>query len=233
MTRFYFNGESCRDYGIYVSGSGTFNAPELDVTTYEIPGKNGDLVISNGRYKNIEVVYPAFIRNNFRYNAARARAWLLSPQGYCRLSDDYHPYEFRIARFKGPIDFDMRFLNLGGECDLIFDCKPQRFLTSGEQEKVFLAANTLTNLTLFPAKPMITVYGTGSGTVTIGDTMVELSGISDYITLDCDLQDAYKGTENCNSKMTGIFPTLEPGDNVVNFTGNITGLKIIPRWWTL
>lgn len=233
MTRFYFNGESCRDYGIYVSGSGTFNAPELDVISYEIPGRNGELIISNERYKNLEVVYPAFIRSNFRYNAARARAWLLSPQGYCRLSDDYHPYEYRLGRFKGPIDFDMRFLNMSGECNLIFDCKPQRYLTSGEQAKIFAAANTLANPTLFPARPLITVYGTGSGTITIGETTVTLAGISSYVDLDCELQDAYKGTTNCNDLMTGTFPVLDPGNNVVNFTGDITGLKIVPRWWTL
>lgn len=233
MTRFYFNGESCRDYGIYVSGSGTFNAPELDVTSYEIPGRNGDLIISNGRYKNIQVVYPAFIRSNFRHNAARARAWLLSPQGYCRLSDDYHPYEFRLARFVGPIDFDMRFLNQSGECALTFNCKPQRFLTDGERELTFASAGTLVNPTRFKACPLIKVSGTGGGSVTIGETTVTLDGISEYMMLDSDLQDAYKDTVNCNSLMTGSFPVLNPGENVISFSGGITSLIITPRWWTL
>lgn len=233
MTRFYFNGKSCRDFGIYVSGSGTFNAPELDVTTYEIPGRNGDLVISNGRYKNIQVVYPAFIRSNFKHNAARARAWLLEPQGYCRLSDDYHPHEFRLARFVGPIDFDMRFMNWSGECALTFDCKPQRFLISGEEKRTFTEATVLRNDTLFKAKPLLTVYGSGSGQVTIGSTTFSLSDISDHVTIDCDIQDAYKGTENKNNTMTGSFPVLEPGDNIIAFSGGVEKIDIIPRWWTL
>lgn len=233
MTRFYFNGKSCREFGIYVSGSGTFNAPELDVTSYEVPGKNGDVVISNGRYKNINVAYPAFIRSNFRHNAERARAWLLQPQGYCRLSDDYHPYEFRLARFVGPIDFDMRFLNRSGECVLNFDCKPQRFLTSGEEKRTFEAASSIRNETLFDAKPLIVVFGSGSGQITIGGSTVSFSDISDFVTLDCDLQDAYKETLNKNSTMTGAFPVLSPGDNVVSFSGGVTKIEIIPRWWTL
>lgn len=233
MTRFYFDGKSCRDFGIYVSGSGTYNAPELDVTTYEIPGKNGDLVISNGRYKNIIVPYPAFIRNDFRHNAERARAWLLSPRGYRRLSDDYHPHEFRLARFAGPIDFDMRFMNRSGECTLNFDCKPQRFLTSGEEKRTFSASSSLWNDTLFDAKPLITVYGSGSGQITIGDTTVSFSDIADYVVLDCEIQDAYKGTLNKNSTMTGSFPVLHPGNNIVSFSGGVTKIEIIPRWWTL
>lgn len=233
MTRFYFNGKSCRDFGIYVSGSGTFNAPELDVTSYEIPGRNGDLVISNGRYKNIQVAYPAFIRSNFRHNAAAARAWLLQPEGYCRLSDDYHPYEFRLARFSGPIDFDMRFMNRSGECTLTFDCKPQRFLTSGEDKRTFESNAALRNDTLFRAKPLITVYGSGSGQITIGSTTVSFSDISEFVVLDCDIQDAYKNTLNKNSTMTGAFPVLDPGDNVIAFSGGVTKIEIVPRWWTL
>ena len=222
MTRFYFNGKSCREFGIYVSGSGTFNAPELDVTSYEIPGRNGDLVISNNRYKNIQVVY-----------AAKARAWLLKPEGYCRLSDDYNPHEFRLARFVGPIDFDMRFMNRGGECALAFDCKPQRFLFSGEEKREFEEPSTIWNETAFDAKPLITVYGSGAGQITIGDTTVSFSDISDYVTLDCDIQDAYKGIQNKNSTMTGSFPVLHPGENLVTFSGGVTKIEIIPRWWSL
>lgn len=233
MNRLFFNGKNCREFGIYVSGSGTFNAPELDVTSYEIAGKNGNVIVSNNRYKNIEVSYPAFIRHDFALNAAKAREWLLKPQGYCRLSDDYHPYEFRLGRFVSPLDFDVRFLNRGGECTLTFDCKPQRFLVDGEYQRTFTAAGTLFNITPFPAAPLITVCGSGEGEIVVGDTTVELSGISEYITLDCDIQDAYKGALNMNDAMTGSFPLLKEGENIISFSGGITSVKIIPRWWTL
>ena len=233
MNRFYFNGESCSKYGIYVSGDGTFNATELDTTSYQIPGRNGDLVISNGRYKNIILTYPAFIRQNFAANAGKARAWLLSPQGYCRLSDDYHPYEFRLGRFKGPMDFDMRFLNLSGECEISFDCKPQRFLVSGEKALHFDAADAIVNPTGFEALPQIKVYGDGDGTLTCGSTTLTLSAIDEYIVLDSEIQDAYKDTLNRNAMVSGEFPTLQSGENTVSWSGGITGIDITPRWWTL
>ena len=52
---FVFGGKFSKDYGLYVSGSGTFNAPERDVELVEVPGKNGSLVLDNGRFKNITV----------------------------------------------------------------------------------------------------------------------------------------------------------------------------------
>ena len=69
--------------------------------------------------------------------------------------------------------------------------------------------------------------------MTIGDTTVRFSEISDFVVLDCDLQDAYKNLENKNSTMTGSFPGLAPGENIVTFSGGITKIEIIPRWWTL
>ena len=63
-----FNGKSFMDYGVYISGDGTFNAPERDTTKIEIPGRNGTLTVDKGRYKNLPVKYPAFIVHDFNAN---------------------------------------------------------------------------------------------------------------------------------------------------------------------
>ena len=58
--------------------------------------------------------------------------WLLgSPMQYQRLEDDYHPDEYRMAIFTGPLDFDTRFLNRSGETTLNFNCKPHRYIKAG------------------------------------------------------------------------------------------------------
>ncbi|MBR5931241.1 MAG: hypothetical protein IKZ95_04355, partial [Lachnospiraceae bacterium] len=58
---FVFGGQDSRNYGIYISGSGVFGAPERDGSKVSIPGRNGEMFLDNGRYKNIEIKYPAFI----------------------------------------------------------------------------------------------------------------------------------------------------------------------------
>lgn len=233
MNRIIFNGKSSSEYGLYVSGEGTFNSPELDTISYSIPGRSGDIIVSNKRYKNVLVKYPAFIRANFKVNASKARAWLLQPQGYSRLEDSYHPDEFRMAKFSGPLDFEMRFLNQSGTCELLFDCKPQRFLTIGEVPMNMEAGAAINNPTLFYALPLIKVSGTGAGTLTVGQHTVSFNDIDEYVILDCDSQNAYKGFENKNSTMTGAFPELAPGENIVSWDGGITAVEITPRWWTV
>ena len=60
-----FNGQSLRDFGVYISGLNTYNAPSRDVDSVKVPGRNGTLTMDNGRYNNINVTYPAFICNNY------------------------------------------------------------------------------------------------------------------------------------------------------------------------
>lgn len=232
MHKFWYNGRMSSDFGIYISGSGAFNAPERDVEVISIPGRNGDLIIDNGRFKNVTGSYPAFIRALFRERAAGARDWLCGSFEYKRLEDSYYPGFFRMARFVGPMDFTTRFLNRSGEMELTFDCKPQRYLKSGERVIMADRAVKLYNPTSYGALPYIRVYGT-SGSIAVGNTIMHISDIDGYIDLDSETQNAFKGIKNCNNKISNIFPVLEPGENGISLMGNITKIEITPRWWTV
>ena len=107
-------------------------------------------------------------------------------------------------------------------------------MKSGEATKTLTGSGTLTNITKFDALPIITVYGSGVGTVTVNDTTVSISEIDSYIVLDCELMDAYKGTVNKNPYISAVdFPVLKAGVNNISFTGGVTSLDIVPRWWTI
>lgn len=224
-------GRNLADFGVYISGEGTYNAPERSITEEVVPGRNGSLIIDNGRYQNIEVSYPAFIIRDFPRNMAGLRSYLASLRGYSRLEDSYHPDEYRMAALSGGIDVQTSgYMNREGQFTLTFNCKPQRFLRSGEYAIPVTSGATVYNPTLFDAKPLIRVYGKGSITVN-GETM-EWSGSSEYVDIDCDIQDCYYMGANMNNYVTGDFPVLSPGDNVIAFTGS-TSVRITPRWWIL
>lgn len=239
MKKFWFAGQCSANFGLIASGSGTFNAPERDVEVISVVGRSGDLIRDNGRFKNVTVTYPVSICKDFLGRAAAAREWLLSDPGYKRLEDEYNPDIFRLAMFKGPLKFDVTFLNRAGETTLSFDCKPQRFLKSGEFPIVLESSGILLNPTTFPALPLLTVYGTGSGTVTVGDVTVEIKSNDDHIVLDSEMQDAYRvadsgAYENKNACIYAPeFPQLPAGETTINWTGDISRIEIIPRWWTL
>lgn len=85
----------------------------------EIPG-SGAMVRDNGTYKNITVSYPAFIHKDFLRNTDGAHVAPRLSDDIPKVEDDYHPDEYRMAVFTGPLDFDTRFLNRSGEMTLNF-----------------------------------------------------------------------------------------------------------------
>lgn len=239
MKQFWFDGIGSAQLGLHVTGSATYGAPERDMEMISIPGRNGDLIIDKGRYKNIPVSYPVSIPRNFPERAEEVRAWLLSRPGYRRLEDDYDPEHFRLAAYKGPLGLEAGVLNRTGEGTISFDCKPQRFLKAGAMPVTFYGAGMLRNPTLFPAKPLISVSGAGEGVLTVGKVTVEVLELDGTIILDCESMAIYAMGDSgaLEDKSYGVvaaaFPELQCGDVAISFDGGIEEVEIIPRWWTL
>lgn len=227
-----FNNVNSNTYGVYISGTGVFNAPARDREFVQVPGRNGDIILDHGRYQNIEITYPAFIVRNF---AANIRTWcnkLLEPTEYVRLEDTYHPDEFRLAVLSQGMQVDPVAWLAAGSFDLTFNCRPERFLKSGENATTFLVSGSISNPTEMPAKPLIRVYGSGSFTVN-GTTITVASHSLAYIDIDCDLQEAFCGSVNANQYISASeFPVLDSGANSVALNG-VTKVEITPRWWQL
>ena len=135
---FTFGTINSADFGIYIGGEGTFNAPERRGEMITIPGKNGALFLDEGAFENIELTYPAFNYEEdletFRTKLADLRNALCSQIGYQRLADTFHPDEYRLAVFKSGLDVSPIKYNTASEFNIVFDCKPQRFLVDGDRE---------------------------------------------------------------------------------------------------
>lgn len=129
---FTYNGRRSSDFGVFISGTETFGAPERDVERVTIPGKNGDVLLDNGRYKNIRQTYPAFIPKTFDTDIGAFRAFIASNPGYRRLEDTYHPDEYYKAAFIDGLEAETGILNHSGQFDINFERLPERWLKSGE-----------------------------------------------------------------------------------------------------
>lgn len=129
-----FDGINSADYGVILSGGGTYATPERDVTVVSVPGRNGDVILDNGRYNNIQIVYTAGISKGFETKFLPFIGALKAVKGYARLFDSYHPEEFRLASFRSELVPEVGTIMRSGHFELVFDCMPQRFLKSGEQE---------------------------------------------------------------------------------------------------
>ena len=129
---FVFNGKKSSDFGVWCSGDGLYRLPERDVEYIAVPGRNGDLAVDNGRWMNVEVTYSCFIPKHFREHYSDLVSWLASQKGYGRLEDARHPEFYWLARMDADVDPKMVVADDGGTFTLTFNCKPQRFLKSGE-----------------------------------------------------------------------------------------------------
>lgn len=173
-----FDGESSRNYGVYITGEAVFNAPARAVEMITIPGRNGAFALDKGHFENIEVTYPAGIYADNEEDFAEAisdfRNFLCSRSGYCRLTDDYNADEYRLAIYKSGLEVEPAQLK-AGEFNITFECKPQRFLTSGETAVTVANNGTITNPTLFDSKPLLLCDG--YGTIGVNGEMITIENI--------------------------------------------------------
>lgn len=159
---FKFNEVSSEDLGLFIQVPPSYTFPTRDISSVTIPGRNGDLYIDNGSYKQSERTYSVAAKimpgSNIYSHAGKVVEWLNSTKGkYFRLEDSYDNDVFRMATFisSGSVTnyYDEAFA-----FNISFKCKPQRFLKSGELEITFTGNDSyITNPTGYESKPDIKV----------------------------------------------------------------------------
>lgn len=236
MNTFTLGGKCSADFGIIMTKPPALVSPERDVEAHPVPGRSGNIIMDNGRYKNVTVPYECALippdDMDFRTAAILVVDFLKPFSAYKRLENTYDPSHFRLARVSSAISVES-IVEQAGTFKIQFDCVPQRYLVEGETEISMASAGTLINPTAEDAQPLITVYGSGEGTLVIGDRTVVINELAGTLILDCKNQNAYYGAENLNGTIRAIpFPVLVPGENAISWTGGVTNIKIIPRWWT-
>lgn len=232
----FFDGVDLADFGALLLVGNVFASAARKYDTIEVPGRSGSLIIAQGGYQNVTRTYDVFFHGETaRENSARLRTFLNSRTGYKRIEDTLYPGEYVLGCFQGGLDSaytnNIKYVRYV----LSFNCKPQRFLKSGEQARAFAADGIIVNPEDTEALPLICVMG--NGTVTVNGKAVTVTGNADSFTvIDSEIQDAYRHSENRNAYITledGEFPVLKPGENLISLGAGIACVEIRPRWWRL
>jgi len=210
--------------------------PTRKGTVIPIAGTNREVVEMEDAWECYDQPYTMVVGNGSEdcvNSGIDAVAAVLSKKGWQTLADDYDTTHFRLAYFKDSWEVENRYTRLG-KFDIIFRCRPERFLNSGSEAVAVLSGGTITNPTAYKAKPLIHITGVNSGTLTVNGTTMSFTGIVDYLNIDCDTMNVYRlPSENRNDLMTGNFPVLDSGSNSVSFTGGIASVSITPRWYVI
>ena len=243
MNGFTYNGINSIDMGLKIISKNVFSSPAYDMTFQAIPGRNGDLILPNGRYPNIQITYSVFLPAKSKVELStkinNIKGWLYGGMvEYHILTDTYDTQYFRYGVFNSGLDIEDE-LNKIGVFTVSFSCKPFKYTNAGQQTLNIAFSNTsVTNPTAFDSLPYMKIYGSGTGNLTLtnssGSSSWYFLSISSYIEADSELMNFYKGSSPLNSSVSGTgFPMLTPGVNTFTFSGNITKIELIPRWRSL
>lgn len=233
MNQITYNGTPLYTFGVYYDSSLSYISPEKDYELVEVLGRDGALAIYNDRFRTVELSIPCYIKSNFITNYRNLMSFLNSQKGYQRLELTQEPNHFRKGLLMALTEPDTGQFIRDGQFTITFTCMPQRWLKTGENWVSFTADGTITNPTLFDAKPIIRIYGAGE--VGIGSETIKLTQAgTNYVDVDCDIMDAYEGSTNMNQYLQVTdFPVLHSGSNGVTLGTGVTKVEIMPRWFEI
>lgn len=233
-----FNGKKSTDMGVSLMEIPVRKRPELKGKEIDVPGRSGKLWQSEDAYDDIE--FNILMRTVPGADFIAIRSWLTGT-GDLIISDMQDRF-YRSARLNAETEYS-RYLP---KCSMWkFDLRvvAPPFLyhvpASGESgDDIPLDGNpdTVTNPGTYKSAPRIKIAGTGTVVLTIGTQIVEVEDLSGGIILDSELGECFNldETQLKNSVVTLMdedFPTLQPGTNIISWTGTgVTGITITPRW---
>lgn len=236
--------------GVVIQTPPIYEFPLRRVNVVQINGRNGDVVIDKNTFDNSVREYNIAAvlgtsEDAFVLKARELVDWLSLSSGYARLEDSYEPLYFRLAMFRSGGQIP-NFYNKATAINLKFECKPQRFLKSGETPVTITDGVwfNVINDTKYIALPEITITGTDvnvqlkSGTIVepVGDIVSSITIYGETVSakIDSELQDCYDDSEFLNNRViaTNGFPKLYPGNNWI-FVSLGAVVTIKPRLWVL
>ena len=241
-------GTSSKDVGMVVEHYPSVTIPQKQQEIQQVPGRNGDIVLSTGAYQNYTQSYQVFLDSKYlgglETAIPRITDWLMGNEGYQRLEDSYFPGVYRMAYYAGGAEFVSVF-NEYGEGTLTFNCAPEKYYKYGDEPITMTQGKTLVNPSAFKAMPKILfdlpTIG-GSGTLSVNGETVTLNAgdVSEQgtvtIIIDTKLHKIYEqeSGDSLSYRFSGDYEDLKLGkQSVVTWTGNLQNVRIIPRWWTI
>ncbi|MGN1021407.1 MAG: phage tail protein [Aristaeellaceae bacterium] len=204
--------------------------PSERVTFTDVPGRSGSLTQLEGDdvYDDMVLTATCLIADPARI--PEIAAWL---RGSGTVTFANRQGGFYHARVVNQIPFEKILRgNPHRSFAINFRCKPFWYLSDVEPITLTTSGTFITNPGSVASEPIITVYGSGEITLMVGMTITELE-ITDKITLDTPLMEAYAGAASMNSCMSGDFPVLLPGKHAVSWSGNVSKVEIQPNWRNL
>lgn len=229
MNFIIFKGINSKDInGLIISELPSITKPKMRTTITKIDGKNGDIVEYLGYESYTKTLN---IGLSYNYDINKIIEFFNGSGDLILSNEDDKIYKAHVLE---QIDFErlVRFKT----ATVKFHVQPYKYLYK-EEPKIFEINEEkeilVENKGLEKSEPIITLYGSGNVSIMINNFNIFQINIDDeYVIIDSTQQEAYKNNVLKNRLMIGDFPQLQPGENVITWTGTLTKIIVEPksRW---
>lgn len=129
MKSLSINGTNLSTFGIYLSSDTYLNSPQIDYSEYQVPARNGNVILDNKRLGNVVRKFSCYIKDDPESGIASLKKLIYSNRGYVRLVSDYDPDTYQMGYLAQEIEFDpfQSGSVLTVKFDLYFSCLPQKY----------------------------------------------------------------------------------------------------------
>ena len=230
-TWFTWNGTRCTDYGIHVVRQPELIKPSERVSFTPVPGRSGTLTTLEGTdvYDDFLLTVECVVGDTSNLNSIFG--WLKGSGKFTLANRQGGFYEAHIVN-QISLEQILRG-NPHRRFALNFRCQPFFYLSGVANISIPASGTCLTNPGSVFSEPVLKVTLTSDAQITMGGSYFELAGITGTVTVDTPLKETYKSYSSYTSKMSGDYPTLLPGENIITWSGGVTGIVITPNWRTL
>ena len=229
-TKYWFkwNGVRSDAKNIILNSAPQIIKPEERIQHVMIPGRSGELTITEG-----DQVYQSYIQTvpiavNGAANVPGVENWLKGDGMVIFSSQSGRQQKARVI---GAVTMEKHSRHLDWwEGDVQFYCDPVKSDPDENDIVVTESGATITNPGDMDAYPLIKITGSGLITLSCGGNVLTIPECVSGWTVDCLNEWILNGTTPVGAACSGAFPIFVPGTNTLAFTGSITKLEITPRF---
>lgn len=208
--------------GIIVNKVPIITKANKRISTYDVEGRNGVLMIDKGTYDSFICSLECHFNTSYSINTIKEFL-----DGYGTLSlDGTTEYE---AIINNQIDFED--IDRSGFKSFIiqFLCNPISHDITATDVTISATPTTIEIGGTANTYPILEIKGVDNVSITFNGKTFNLYDLVSTKTyyLDCNAKEIYDNNNvNCSNQMQFDFPYLKPGNNTITYTGSITSFKI-------
>nr|DAI97500.1 MAG TPA: distal tail protein [Caudoviricetes sp.] len=229
---FDFGGKnSCDDFEILIARRPDLPSPKRRVNTINIPGRDSNLRFDEKTYEDITLTVECSVKDtqNLADKIDEIKSWLFTA-GESDLIFSFQPDKKYIAQVVNAIDFKQVYKYFS-EFPVIFNCRPFKYAVENDLMNIISSSTAIINPGTVESEPVMNIYGSGDIVLKVNDEQISFKDVTEKIIVNSVIQDCYDDAgNNLNAKMAGEFPKLNPGQNIIEWSGDVVKAELLPNW---